>query len=45
MEIPVFNVSSVDLDQTPHSAASDMDLHFLPVSHLWDTRHKWVSNR
>ena len=27
IEIPVFNVNSVDLDQTSRSAASDLDLH------------------
>ena len=25
----------------PHSAASDLGLHCLPMSFLWDTRHKW----
>ena len=42
MEIPVFNANSVDPDQTPHAVASDMGLHYLPASFLWDTRHKWV---
>ena len=28
----------------PHSAASDLDLHCLPMSLLWDARHKWVKN-
>ena len=27
IESPVFNANSVDPDQTPHSAASDMGLH------------------
>ena len=31
MEIPVFNANSVDLDQTPCSAASDLGLHCLPI--------------
>ena len=42
IEIPLFNVNSVDSDQTPHSAASDLGLHCLPMSILRDTRHKWV---
>ena len=42
IEITVFNANSVDPDQTPRSAASDLCLHFLPVSLLWDARHKWV---
>ena len=33
-EIPVFNANSVDPDQTPHSAASDLGLHCLPMSLL-----------
>ena len=36
------NANSVDPDQMPHSATSDLGLHCLPISHLWDTRHKWV---
>ena len=27
--------NSVDLDQTPHSAASDLGLHCFPMSLLW----------
>ena len=42
IEIPVYNANSVDPDQTPRSAASDLGLYFLPVSLLWDARHKWV---
>ena len=40
IEIPVFNTNSVDPDQTPQNAASDLGLYFLSVSILWDTRHK-----
>ena len=40
--MPVVNANSVDPDQTPHSAASDRGLHGLPMSHLWDARHKLV---
>ena len=29
-------------DQTPGSVVSDLGLHCLPVSILWDTRHKRV---
>ena len=32
----------VDPDQMPHYVASDLDLHCLPMSHLWDARLKWV---
>ena len=41
-EMSVVNANSVDPDQTPHSAASDLGLHCLPLSHLQDARHKWV---
>ena len=34
--------SSGDPDQTPHSVASDLGLHYLPMSHKKDTRHIWV---
>ena len=40
--MPVINTNSVDPDQMLHSAESDLGLHCLPMSHLWDTRHKWV---
>ena len=43
-EIPFRNVNSADPDQTPQSAASDLGLHYLPVSLLWDARHKWVNS-
>ena len=38
----VFNANSVDTDQTPRSAASDLGLHCLQLSLLWDTRYKRV---
>ena len=38
------NTNSVYPDQMPHSAASDLGLHCLPMSLLWDTRLKWVNN-
>ena len=46
-ENPVLNAISVDPDQTPRSAAYDLGLYYLPMSLLWDTRHKCVnySNR
>ena len=31
--IPVFNANSLDPDQTPRSAASDLGLNCLPLSH------------
>ena len=43
MEMHVFNANSVDPDQTPLSAASDLGLYCLQISHLWDSRHKWVN--
>ena len=38
----IVNANSVDSDQMPRSGASDLGLHCLPMSHLWDARHKWV---
>ena len=29
-------------DQTPHSVASDLGLHYLPMSHKNDAIHIWV---
>ena len=43
VEISKFNANSVDPDHTPCSAASDLGLHFLPMSLLWDARLKWVN--
>ena len=34
--------NSGDLDQTQHSVASDLGLHYLPMSHKKDARHIWV---
>ena len=31
--------NSGDPDQTPHSVASDLGLHYLPVYHKKDARH------
>ena len=42
--IPISNDKNVDPDQMPHSAASDLGLHCLPMSLLWDARHKWVKS-
>ena len=41
-EIPVVYTNRVDPDQTPRSVASDLGLHCLPISLLWDARLKWV---
>ena len=38
----MFKPNSVDPDQTPQNAASDLCLHYLPMSLLWDARLKWV---
>ena len=43
VEISELNANSVDPDQTPRSAASDLGLHCLPMSHLWETRLIWVN--
>ena len=42
IEIPYLMQNSVDPDQTPLCAASDLGLHCLPMSLLWDARHKWI---
>ena len=39
---PFFNANSVDPDQTLHSVASDLGLHYLPVTFLEVSRLKWV---
>ena len=41
--IPIYYSNSADFDQIPHSVASNLDLHDLPVSLLWDARLKWVN--
>ena len=35
----------VDPDQMPHSAASDLGLHCLPMSQKWDTRLIWFKQK
>ena len=42
-EISGRNANIVDSDQTPHSVASDLDLHCLSVSLLWDAGPIWVN--
>ena len=42
VEIYEINANSVDPDQMPCSAASDLGLHCLSLSHLWDARLLWV---
>ena len=42
IEITLFNAHSVDPDQTPRSAASDLGVHCFLISLLWDARYKWV---
>ena len=41
-EISKLNANSLDPDQTPHIAASDLGLRCLPMSLLWDARRKGV---
>ena len=36
------NANSAEPDQTPRSAASDLGLHCLSMSLLWDARLKWI---
>ena len=43
IEIPVFNANSVNPDQMPQFAASDLGLHCLLMSFLLDARHKWAN--
>ena len=45
MYIPVLNANIVDPDQMPRSAASDLDLHCLLMSYLWDARVKLVKGK
>ena len=42
VEISELNANNVDPDQTPSSVSSDLGLHCLPISLLWDARLKWV---
>ena len=44
LEISELNANSEDPDQTPRSAASDLGLHCLPMSLLWDAWLIWVNN-
>ena len=41
--ISELNANSVDPDQTPRSAASDLGLHCLPTALLWGTRPIYIS--
>ena len=40
--IHALNANSVDRDQMPHFAASDLGLNCLPMCHLWDAMYTWV---
>ena len=42
VEISELNANNADPDKTPCSVASDLGLHCLPMSLLWDARLKWV---
>ena len=39
---PRSEAKSADPDQMPHSLASDLGLHYLPMSHKKDAKHIWV---
>ena len=43
VEISELNANSGEPDQTSRFAASDLGLHCLPMSRLWDARLKWVN--
>ena len=43
VEISELNANSVDPYQTPSSVASDLGLHCLLMSLIWDDRLKWVN--
>ena len=46
MKILVTNANSVDPVQLPHSAASDLGLHFLPVTLFLEvSRLKWANDK
>ena len=40
----MFDENSVDPDQTPRTAASDLGLQCLLMSLLWDAKLKWVNS-
>ena len=44
MKCLYLNANSVDPDQLPCSVASDLGLHCLSISLLWDARLKWVKH-
>ena len=41
VEVTIFYANRIDPNQTPHSAASDLGLHCLQMSLLWDASYKW----
>ena len=40
--IEIMQANSGYPDQTPHSLASDLGLHYFPMSHKKDARQIWV---
>ena len=40
-----FSANSVDSDQMPHFAASDLGQHCLAMSLLWDASLEWINLR
>ena len=45
VEISELHANSEDPDQTPRSVSSDLGLHCLSMSLLWDARLEWVYTR
>ena len=39
----ILNANRRDHDRPPHSAASDLGLHYFRMSLLWVARHKWLN--
>ena len=42
VEVPALNANRRDPGGMPCSSASDLVIHCLQVSLLWDAKHKWV---
>ena len=40
----ILEAKSEHSDRVPHSAASDLGLHCLPMSHKKDARLKWINS-
>ena len=42
LKLSIITANSVDPDEMQHSLVSDLDLHCLQMSLLYNARHKWV---